>query len=62
MSKGETFYDHIQQMREVERKTTQRVMVAGYFNEEEVKNTEKDLEQYVPPPRYLDSGITSGSS
>ena len=33
----ETLYDSIYQIREVERKTTQRVMLAGYFNEEETK-------------------------
>ena len=33
MSREESLYTHIQQMREVERKTTQRVMVAGYLNE-----------------------------
>jgi hypothetical protein len=33
----ETLYDSIYQIREVERKTTQRIMLAGYFNEEETK-------------------------
>ena len=45
MSRGEeTLYTHIQQMREVERRTTQRVMVAGYLNQEELKNTNTDVE------------------
>lgn len=37
MSNRETLYDSIYQIREVDRKTIQRVMVAGYFNEEETK-------------------------
>lgn len=44
MSREESLYTHIQQMREVERKTTQRVMVAGYFNEEELKKITPDIE------------------
>ena len=33
----ECLYDFIYQAREVDRKTTQRIMLAGYFNEEETK-------------------------
>ena len=47
MSNRETLYDSIYQMREVERKTIQRVMTAGYFNEEEVKRDSVNIEQYV---------------
>jgi hypothetical protein len=47
MSNRETLYDSIYQNREVERKTLQRVMVAGYFNEEETKRDAVNVEQYV---------------
>lgn len=47
MSSRETLYDSIYQLREVDRKTTQRVMLAGYFNEEEVKRDSLSIEQYV---------------
>lgn len=43
----ETLYDSIYQSREVDRKTTQRVMLAGYFNEEETKRDGLNIEQYV---------------
>lgn len=50
MSK-ESLYDSIYQNREVERKTSQRVMLAGYFNEEETKRDSLNIEQYVPSSR-----------
>lgn len=37
MSLRETLYDSVHQLREVDRRTVQRIMLAGYFNEEEVK-------------------------
>jgi hypothetical protein len=47
MSEKGTLYESIHQQREVERRIYQRVMLTGYFNEEEVKRENINLEQYV---------------
>ena len=47
MSQRETLYDSIRQNREVEHRSYQRIMLAGYFNEEEVKRDSINLEHYV---------------
>lgn len=40
-------YDSIKQQREIERRSYQRVMIAGYFNEEETKRDLLKIETYV---------------
>lgn len=47
MNKEQSLYGHIQQMREVERKTSQIIMIAGYLNEEVIKNESINIEQFV---------------
>lgn len=47
MSQRETLYGSIRQLREIDRRSYQRVMVAGYFNEEETKRDSLNIEAYV---------------
>lgn len=37
MAHKDTLYDSIKQQREIDARSYQRVMLAGYFNEEDVK-------------------------
>jgi hypothetical protein len=47
MTQRETLYDSIKQQREIDRRSYQRVMIAGYFNEEETKRDSLNIEAYV---------------
>lgn len=47
MAQRETLYDSVKQQREIDRRSYQRVMIAGYFNEEETKRDSLNIEAYV---------------
>jgi hypothetical protein len=47
MSQRETLYDSIKQQREIDRRSYLRVVIAGYFNEEETKRDSLNIESYV---------------
>jgi hypothetical protein len=49
MAAKETLYDSIHQLREVDGKSVQRIMLTGYFNEEDVKHHSINTEQFVNP-------------
>lgn len=51
------FYDSIKQQREIERRSYQRVMIAGYFNEEETKRDLLKIETYVDILRSISESL-----
>lgn len=47
MAQKDTLYDSIKQQREIDGRSYQRIMLAGYFNQEEIKRDSTNIEVYV---------------